>query len=366
MGETSVSKETDNAAMVASARAVVGIYSATQIAREAVNEPMIRHWCEAMSDYNPVYTDAAFAAKSIHGGIVAPTAMLDTWMMPGLSPRGTQLSDAGDPVGMVPVMDKLDAAGFTAIVATNTTHEYDRYLRPGERLRVRSAVTAISPEKKTALGIGHFMTTETELSDESGKRAGRMEFRVLKFKPGTGSLPTAEDFADFGGESDQKPEQQADYNEYVPQFRPPPLEERQNTLRFETVKVGDELAPCPVPITRTQIVAGAIASRDFEPVHHDLEIAKRRGSPDIFMNIMTSGGLTSRYVTEWAGPEAIVRNMKIRLGIPNFPGDTMTFVGQVNAVEMREGVGVVEVGVRGVNQLGDHVSGTIDLALPLT
>jgi len=349
-----------------SARATVGIFSATQIAREEVNETMIRHWCEAMADYNPVYTDAAFAAQSVHGGIVAPPSMLDTWMLPGLTPRRHQLSETGEPVGMVPVLEKLDAIGFTAIVATNTVHEYDRYLRPGDRLSVRSAVTDISPEKKTALGVGHFMTAATEFCDAQGRRVGRMEFRVLKFKPGTGSIPAAEDFtAAAGGDTDGLLPMNDDPESRLPRYCPPPLNERDTTRRFDAVKVGDEIAAVAVPITATQIVAGAIASRDFEGVHHDLRIAKKRGSPDIFMNIMTSGGLTSRYVTEWAGPEAIVRNMKIRLGIPNFPGDTMTFTGQVNSSQLRDGVGIVGVGVRGTNQLGDHVSGTFELELPL-
>lgn len=334
---------------------IVGVYSALRPAREQVNETMIRHWCEAMSDYNPVYTDAAFAASSVHRGIVAPPAMLDTWMMPGLGPRTAQISEAGEPVGMVPVMEMLDAAGFTSIIATNTIHEYDRYLRPGDRLQVRSAVTRVSSEKATAVGVGHFMTAETQLVDQDGSRVGRMEFRVLKFKPGTGSIPTAADFPDAPNLELRS----------SPAIDPAQPARRETTRRFEDVKVGDLLAPCPVPITRTQIVAGAIASRDFEPVHHDVEIARKRGSPDIFMNIMTTGGLTCRYVTDWAGPEAIVKKMSIRLGIPNFPGDIMTYEGQVDTAERRDGVGIIVVGVRGVNRLGDHVSGSLELELPL-
>ncbi len=150
----------------------------------------------------------------------------------------------------------------------------------------------------------------------------------------------------------------------LPLFRPQRPGRRETTLRFEDVKVGDVLAPCPVSITPTLIVGGAMASRDFQDVHHDVELARKRGSPNIFMNIMTSGGLTSRFVTDWAGPEAIFHNMKIRLGAPNYPGDTMTFVGQVNSAELRDGRGVVVVGVRGFNRFGDHVSGTCELELP--
>jgi acyl dehydratase len=150
----------------------------------------------------------------------------------------------------------------------------------------------------------------------------------------------------------------------LPLFRRARPPRRETTLNFEDVKIGDALPPCPVAITPTLIVGGAMASRDFQDVHHDVELAKKRGSPDIFMNIMTSGGLTSRFVTDWAGPEVILRNMKIRLGAPNYPGDLMTFTGLVNSSEMRDGKGIIEVGVRGANRFGDHVSGTLELELP--
>jgi len=330
--------------------AIVGVASALRPAREEVNEAMIRHWCEAMSDRNPVYTDRQIAARSVHRGIVAPPAMLDAWMMPGLGPRSAQLSEAGQSVGLVPVLEILDAAGFTAIIATNTLHHYERYLRPGDRLSVRSVITAVSPQKQTAAGAGHFVTSLTELLDETGAPVGRIEFRVLKFRPADGAAPAPAEL--FGGNAPA-----------VPVAAPPPP--RATTLRFAEVRAGAAMQSLAVPITATQIVAGAIASRDFEPVHHDVEEARRRGSPDIFMNIMTTGGLTCRYATDWAGPEAVVRNMKIRLGIPNFPGDTMTFSGAVKSAVQRDGRGVVEVEVRGANRLGDHVSGSLELELPL-
>jgi acyl dehydratase len=151
----------------------------------------------------------------------------------------------------------------------------------------------------------------------------------------------------------------------LPLFRRARPPRRETTLIFEDVKVGDVMAPCPVAITPTLIVAGAMASRDFQDVHHDVELARKRGSPDIFMNIMTTGGLIGRYVADWAGPEAIIRALKIRLGVPNYPGDTMTLVGEVSAADVRDGKGIVEIGVRGTNRLGDHVGGTVELELPL-
>ncbi len=133
---------------------------------------------------------------------------------------------------------------------------------------------------------------------------------------------------------------------------------------FDTVDVGDELAALPIPLDRSLIVAGAIASRDYQDVHHDAELAQAKGSKDIFMNILTTNGLIGRYVTDWAGPDAFIKKVAIRLGAPNYPGDTMTLTGSVTAKEAGvDGGGVVELSVVGKNGLGDHVTGTVTVAL---
>ena len=135
---------------------------------------------------------------------------------------------------------------------------------------------------------------------------------------------------------------------------------RTATLRYDEVAVGDELPTLEVPLTPSVIIAGAIASRDYQDVHHDRDLAVKRGSKDIFMNILTTNGYVGRFVTDWAGPEALLRRVDIRLGAPNYPGDTMTMTGRVKD----KADGVVSVEVVGRNDLGDHVTGTVDLALP--
>ena len=132
------------------------------------------------------------------------------------------------------------------------------------------------------------------------------------------------------------------------------------TLRRGEVAVGDELPALDVPLTATLIVAGAIASRDYQDVHHDRDLAVARGSKDIFMNILTTNGYVGRFVTDWAGPEALLRCVDIRLGAPNYPGDTMHMTGRVTVVEGE----LVTVEVRGRNDLGDHVTGSVELVLP--
>ncbi|HUC35624.1 MAG TPA: MaoC family dehydratase [Acidimicrobiales bacterium] len=135
---------------------------------------------------------------------------------------------------------------------------------------------------------------------------------------------------------------------------------REQTLTADEVSVGDELAELEIPITRTLIVAGAIASRDYQDVHHDAQLAVERGSKDIFMNILTSNGLVGRFVTDWAGPGAVLKSVSIRLGAPNYPGDTMLLSGRVEEVAPPH----VRVAIRGANSLGDHVTGTVEITLP--
>ncbi len=134
------------------------------------------------------------------------------------------------------------------------------------------------------------------------------------------------------------------------------------TRKLSSVAVGEALPALAIPLTRTLIVATAIASRDYQDVHHDPDLAKKRGSPDIFMNILTTNGFVGRYVTDWTGPEARIRKIDIRLGAPNYPGDTMTLEGSVTAKD--EQAGTVEISLRGHNRLGDHVTGKVLVALP--
>ncbi|WP_370961159.1 bifunctional MaoC family dehydratase N-terminal/OB-fold nucleic acid binding domain-containing protein [Amycolatopsis sp. cg9] len=158
--------------------------STPRLARDPVNQAMVNNWVEAIGDTNPVYTDPEFAARSVHKGLVAPPAMAQVWTMGGLNvPRGSD-----DPLGLM--MELLDEAGFTSVVATNSEQTYHRYLRPGERVEARTKLEDVVGPKKTALGEGWFVTTRMTWYVD-GEAVAEMMFRVLKFRPPAPKPPAA-------------------------------------------------------------------------------------------------------------------------------------------------------------------------------
>jgi len=149
-------------------------------APDAVNEAMIRHWCEAMGDRNPIYTDAAAAKATVHGGLVAPPTMMQAWVL-----RGLEMADPTIERGDKQIeLHKLPTDnGYPSVVATNCEQGYTRYLKPGDRVSTTTMIESVSEQKSTGLGIGYFINTRDIFRDQSGNEVGWMTFRVLKFKP---------------------------------------------------------------------------------------------------------------------------------------------------------------------------------------
>ena len=149
-------------------------------APDAVNEAMIRHWCDAMGDRNPVYTDAEAAKRSVHGNVVAPPTMLLAWVLRGIE-MANPAPGKGDKQTELHLL--LSQYGYPSVVATNCEQGYSRYLRPGDRVSTTTVIETISEQKSTALGVGYFINTRDTFRDQNGEEVGWMTFRVLKFKP---------------------------------------------------------------------------------------------------------------------------------------------------------------------------------------
>jgi uncharacterized OB-fold protein/acyl dehydratase len=472
----------DSDAFLAQLRADLGASGAPHVGRHPITPTAIADWCDAIGDENPVYTDEAYAAQSIHGGLVAPPATLDIWDRPGLPSIRPGGRAGNDPRSKVIAL--LEQSGFTSVVAVNSELEIQRYLRPGEVTQNVQILEDVSPEKQTGLGTGHFVTTRHRYTTGDGEHVGDVLFRILKFKPGTGRVaaagegqPTKPDpdpslrprpainrdnqfFWDGARNHELRIQRctgcgalhfppsprcwecgaftydwvvssgrahlysyavphypQANGFDYpvlvglveldegtrlvsnivgcrrehlqvgmplelewldshpalvdgaadsrgsvsLPQFRPATPSRRAETLGAEAVD-GQRLPIWSLPVTPTLVVSGALATRDFTEVHHDRDRAVRQGSKDIFLNINTTLGLMARYVTDWAGPEARVTALRVRLGASAYPNDPLTFEGAVQSVDAASGA--VTVGVRASNSLGDHASGTVELVLP--
>lgn len=454
---------TDQAEEIAAAadRIAAAGQSGPRPGRDPVNLAMIRNWIEAIGDASPVYIDAEFAAASVHGGMVAPPAMIQVWTMPGL--HRSRPDD--DPLGQM--SEALEAAGYTSVVATNCDQVYHRYLRVGEQVRVRASLLDVTGPKRTALGQGWFVTTRSTwyVGDEA---VATMDFRILRFRPPAApAAPPAPvmrplvspdtEFFWAGTAAGELRIQRCGgcaalrhppgpmcpqcgsaqcgsagpgyvtaagigevYSYVVHQHPPvpgkqlpivvalvqlpegvrmvgellgvsPDLVRIGLPVQVEFVRVDDQLtlaawraagppetpngsagrpaSPGPasggpaaralpglvIDVTTTFVVASAIATRDFQDVHHDRDRAVARGSKDIFLNILTTTGLVERFVAGWAGPQAVFRAISIRLGVPCYAGDTLTFSGQVT----EEDGGTCVVAVVGRCRLGEHVTGTV-------
>jgi uncharacterized protein len=131
-----------------------------------------------------------------------------------------------------------------------------------------------------------------------------------------------------------------------------------------TAIVGDSLPAWELPITPTVVVSTALATRDFQDVHHDRDLAVANGAKDIFLNILTTTGLVQRFVGEWAGSAALTRSCELRLGAPAHPGDTLSFQGRVSEVVEVEGETRHVVDVVGSVPLGAHVTARVTVVLP--
>jgi acyl dehydratase len=297
---------------------MVQIYrSAAPVSRWAINA-----WCCAMGDQNPVYQDREAARCYGHRDVFAPPIMMHSFTMPGVvgESEGSMLAE---------LRGKLAAFGIDSVVAANYEHDYITPIRVGDRLTREVRYESMSDEKVTAVGTGHFVVMAERILNQDGEVIGHQKMRILFFRHGKA--------------------------EKTQPSRAP----RAAETRSLEVQNRVELPPLVIPITTTLVVSGALASNDFENIHHDRDFAQAHGLKDIIMNVLTSSGLILRYVTDWAGPATVVKRIADQLKIPNYPGDVMTLTGWAETPFERGTETVIRV--RGTNSLGTHIESTITI-----
>lgn len=203
-------------------REFVGRKGEEIVGPDKVNEAMIRHFCAAVGDTNPVYRDAEVAAKTPHGGVIAPPAMLQAWFMLGYGAT----PPADDPITNLFAL--LDALGFSSIVATNCEQEYFLPLRIGDTVCATRRIESLSAVKQTALGRGVFVTSIFDVSNQNGELVARQLHRALKFAPARKAEPAPE----IEAVEAPKP------------LRPRPNVTRDTAFYFEAMKAGKLLLQC--------------------------------------------------------------------------------------------------------------------------
>jgi len=136
------------------------------------------------------------------------------------------------------------------------------------------------------------------------------------------------------------------------------------TLRGSDISQGEKIPTFELEVSATTIVATAVASRDFMAIHHNVELASSQGLPDIILNILSTSGFLERMMERWAGPEAILKNVKFRLGVPVVPGQRVRFDAEVTAKENSGEECLVELAINVSNEMGNHALGTMKVAVP--
>jgi hypothetical protein len=308
-----------------------------------VSRVQVWQWCSAMGDRSPLYLDEAYQQGTEFSGkgVVAPPAMMQMWTMRDFNDDYAPGSSSDHPYK---VMQQLEALGFPGNVAVNYDIQFHRYLVEGDRVHHFKTVTHISDLKTTALGRGYFFTDRMEYLDQNGELFAEALITYFQYQPAEQTQVQEEG-------TENKPAQQT------------PIVESWTTdfedIRVQDLEMGQALPQMLIPIDHRLIVGGAIATQDYIPVHHNAPAAQAAAMPDIFMNILTTSGLSARYLADWAGPASRLKQLKFRLMTPNTPGDTMVMQGRVSNIEDQ----TVELEFSGMNNLGPHVMGTASIEL---
>lgn len=308
-----------------------------------VSRTQIWQWCSAMGDRNPLYLDKVYQQRAGISSVTAPPAMMQMWSM-----RDVNMEFAPGSTNAAPyqIFDTLSEFGYDSNVAVSYDITFHRYLAQGDRVHHFTTVVNITELKNTSLGTGYFVTERVEYLDQN--EALFAEALITYFQYHSAGI------------------QKQAANEEAPvasRQHPDGWESDFTDLDFNNLQPGQALPELVIPITHKLIVSGALATQDFIDVHHNAPAARTAAMPDIFMNILTTCGLSARYLSDWAGPASRLKTLKFKLMAPNVPGDTMIMQGQISELSSSDGENTVSVDFAGKNSRGFHLTGSASLSL---
>lgn len=316
-----------------------------------IGELAIRHWCEVLEDGNPLYLDDEFARTQGLSGLMVPpvllfpaTAFPFRWPWP---PKG------GHAPLMMAKMKRI--LNLPIGIGTESEMEFLHPVQIGERIGTTSRLISVSPWRSTRLGDGHFICWANAFWNEQHKKVAEQRVTLFAYGRGTGG---EEGLALKGGFSNSVEEAiEGDRTPYLP----PPVKE----LWWEDVNVGDALPSITMPINMTRCVYMASATRDFSPQHSNPQYARERSrTRDVFVNTQFNMGMVSRLATDWAGPSATVRRVKIRMKENVCAGDDLIVTGRVLEKYVKDGEHRVDIDVMISNQERPATPCEATVALP--
>lgn len=349
----------------------IGVPRYEEVGDVAVERGAIWTTLAATENGNPLYWDDE-VARVLTGGPVAPPTTLSTWFRPHLWAPGR----AEPRLPLQVHFDLKERLGLPEAVIADNTVVFHRPLRPGDVVHTRQLLRSVSGEKRTRLGTGRFWTIDVEVATADGELAGVETYTGFGYRrpaggAGAGSEGTTGAGSPAGAAAgDGRPA--ADTAGSLPDRGAAAAGEAGHQLLtprrlLGSVTVGEVLPPIRHPVTATTVVLGALASRDWRPMHHDRDFAiERNGTRDIFLNTPTQAAWFERLITDWTGPHGRLGRLRFQMLASVFPGDTMVVGGTVTATSVDErGCGWATVAV--TVEVGGTVctSGEVSVALPV-
>ncbi len=327
----------------------LGCESALEPAPFPIDELFIRHWCETMQDGNPLYLDEDFArANGLKGLMLPPAAVYSVSAMPFRWPWPP-------PSGAQPMLhfQLKEILDLPVALATDSETEFFLPVQVGDRIAMGSRLVSVSPWKKTRLGEGRFFVYAHSFRNDQQEKVAEQRFTIFAYGSG-GTKPSLPK----GGYSNAIEEMlEGDKTSYQPAVA--------EGLFWKDISEGDTLPEIHMPITTTRCVMMASATRDFSPQHSNSEYAKERsGTRDVFVNTQFNMGMASRLVTDWAGPAAIVRRVKITMRKNVCAGDSMIVTGCVTRKYVQDSEHRVDIEVMIANQEEPTTPCEVTVALP--
>lgn len=313
----------------------------------------IRRKLEVFGFDCPLHYDEAVARAHGYRTLVAPNAMTALWTMEPYWQPGDPEHYPGEPEKVGPIAGTQIPTPYAKGMNVSSEWEFFEPLYPGDRLKGRWKLVEIN-EKQTRVGPGVFLTVEATYTKATGEVVGIARNTLLSYN--------------------EDPERAAAAKGTGVAAPPPPMQEQvfvlapgawDRQLRFEDVRVGEELPPHSLPITYQRIVMAIAQDRMFSPIHHNRDFAREAGLADIIVNTRSYEMLYEMTLRKWMGLDGRLRKLgPFRMTQNSHPGDILTCHGRVVATRVEEDAGIVELDVWDDSHRGEVSKGQATVILP--